>query len=131
MKKFISVKLASNIIITIFTIALGMHVLILLNILPHDFVWGGRVTSKSNLLVLETISIVLQLLFIFIIAVKAGYILKGRFKRTVIIGTWTIFGVMLLNTIGNLASFSSLETIVMTPLTIFLALLAFRLAIEK
>lgn len=131
MKKFISVRLASNIIITIFTFALGMHILILSNVLPHDFVWGGRVTSKIDLLILEFISIVMQLLFIFIIAVKAGYIFKGRFKRTAIIGTWTLFGVMILNTIGNLASISSLETIVMTPLTIFLALLAFRLAIEK
>ena len=42
MKNLISIRLASNIIITINTIALLMHVLILLNILPHDFVWGGR-----------------------------------------------------------------------------------------
>jgi hypothetical protein len=72
-----------------------------------------------------------QTLFISIIAVKAGYILKGKFKRTVKIGTWVMFGLMVLNTIGNLISSSGLETMVMTPITSLLALLVFRLAIEK
>ena len=105
--------------------------LILLNILPHDFVWGGRVKSEADLIILESISIVVQTLFISIIAIKAGYLFKGKFKRTVNVGIWVFFGIMVLNTIGNLASISGLETMVMTPLTIVLALLLYRLAIEK
>jgi hypothetical protein len=131
MKKFISKKLAGIVFITISTIALFMHVLILLNVLPHDFVWGGRLKSEENLILLESLSIIVQIIFISLIAVKAGYLFKGRFKRTANVGTWVIFSIMLLNTIGNLASNSALETMVMTPVTIVLALLAFRLAIEK
>ncbi|WP_342429593.1 hypothetical protein [Neobacillus sp. FSL H8-0543] len=130
MKKLISVKLTSNIIITINTLAILMHVLVLLKILPHDFVWGGRLKSE-DLIMFESISIIVQLLFISIIAVKAGYVFKGRFKRTVNFCLWVLFGLMLLNTLGNLASSSGLETIVMTPLTLVLAFLVFRLAIEK
>ena len=131
MKKLISIRLASNIIITINTIALLMHVLILLRIMPYDFVWGGRLKSETDLIIFESISIVVQTVFISIIAVKAGYVLKGKFKRTVNIGTWVMFGLMVLNTIGNVVSISGLETMVMTPLTSVLALLIFRLAIEK
>ena len=131
MKKLISIRLASNIIITINTIALLMHVLILLRIMPYDFVWGGRLKSETDLIIFESISIVVQTVFISIIAVKAGYVLKGKFKRTVNIGTWIMFGLMVLNTIGNVVSISGLETMVMTPLTSVLALLIFRLAIEK
>lgn len=131
MKKIISIRLASNIIITINTIALLMHVLILLKIMPYDFVWGGRIKSEADFILLESISIVVQMLFIFIIAVKAGYVFKGRFKRAINISTWLMVGLMVLNTIGNLLSNSGLETMVMTPLTSLLALLAFRLAIEK
>ncbi|PLR69275.1 hypothetical protein [Bacillus sp. UMB0893] len=131
MKKIISIRLASNIIITINTLALLMHVLILLNLLPHDFVWGGRLKSEADLIIFESISIVVQILFISIIAVKAEYVFKGKFKRTVNVGTWVMFGLMVLNTIGNLVSNSGLETLVMTPLTCMLALLVFRLAIEK
>lgn len=131
MKKLISIRLASNTIITINTLALLMHVLIILKIIPYDFVWGGQLKSESDLIIFESISIVVQTLFISIIAVKAGYVFKGKFKRTVNIGTWVLFGVMVLNTIGNLVSSSGLERIVMTPITSLLALLLFRLVIEK
>jgi hypothetical protein len=130
MKKLISIRLASNIIITINSIALFMHLLILLKIMPYDFVWGGRLKSEADLIIFESISIVVQLLFITIVAVKAGYVFKGKFKKTVNVGTWVMFGLMVLNTIGNLASVSGLETMVMTPITCLLALLVFRLAIE-
>ncbi|MEZ2658686.1 hypothetical protein [Aneurinibacillus aneurinilyticus] len=131
MKKLISIRLASNIIIAINAIAILMHVLILLKIVPYDFVWGGRLKSEANVIIFESISLVVQILFILIIAVKAGYVFKGKFKRTLNVGIWVMFGLMVLNTIGNLASNSSLETMVMTPLTSVLALLVFRLAIEK
>lgn len=131
MKKLISIRLASNLIITINTIALLMHVLILLKILPHDFVWGGRLKNETLVIIFESISIVVQTLFITIIAVKAGYIFKGRFKKTANVGIWVLFSLMVLNTLGNIVSSSDLETIVMTPITFVLALLVFRLAIEK
>ena len=131
MKKLISIRLASNIIITINTIALLVHVLILLKIVPHDFVWGGRLKSEVHLIIFESISIVMQTLFISIIAVKAGYVFKGKFNRTVKVGLWVLFGLMVLNTLGNLVSRSGLETMVMTPITCLLALLVFRLVIEK
>lgn len=131
MKKLISFRLACKIIITINTLALLMHVLILLKIVPHDFVWGGGLKTEAEVIIFESISIVVQILFISIIATKAGYVFKGKFIRTVNIGTWVMFGLMVLNTLGNIASSSGLETMVMTPITIVLALLVFRLAIEK
>lgn len=131
MKKLISMKIASYIILAINTMALFMHGLILLNILPYGFVWGGRLKKQEDVILFEMISILIQIVFISIVAVKAGYILKGKFKRTSNIGIWAIFAVMILNSLGNLASHSFLETVVMTPITILLALLVFRLAIEK
>ncbi|MED4071886.1 hypothetical protein [Priestia endophytica] len=131
MKNLISMKMASYIILAINTLALLMHGLILLNILPYDFVWGGRLKKQEDVILFEMVSILIQVVFISIVAVKAGYILKGKFKRTSNIGIWVIFGMMILNSLGNLASHSFLETVVMTPITILLALLVFRLAIEK
>ncbi|MCY8232554.1 hypothetical protein [Priestia endophytica] len=131
MKNLISMKMASYIILTINTMALLMHGLILLNILPYDFVWGGRLKKQEDVILFEMVSILIQIVFISIVAVKAGYILKGKFKRMSNIGIWAIFAVMILNSLGNLASHSFLETVVMTPITILLALLVFRLAIEK
>ena len=131
MKKLISIRLASTIIITVNTLALFMHFLILLNILPHDFVWGGRLQNKEDIIIFESISIIVQLLFISIILIKAGYILIGKYKKTANFFTWILFGLMVLNTLGNLSSNSDLEKWLMTPLTIVLALMVYRLAIEK
>ncbi|MCP8969554.1 hypothetical protein [Ectobacillus ponti] len=128
MEKWLSARFAGNSILAINTIILLMHVLILLGVLPSDFVWGGRLQRGSDLVLFESVSIGMQLLFIVLVAARAGYILQGRFIGAVRIGLWALFGLMVLNTAGNLLSLSSLETIVMTPLTAILAVLLFRLA---
>lgn len=130
MKKFISFKLASTSILLICTLALFMHILILFQVIPYHFVWGGRLNSLTELYIFESISITVQLLFLFVIAVKAGYIFKGQFNRVVNIGVWAMFVLMILNTIGNLASSTFMETIIMTPITASLALFLFRIGIE-
>lgn len=131
MKKVISVRLASTVIIAISAAALLMHVLILLKVLPYDFVWGGRLTTEADVMRFEIVSIVMQAFFLLIVAAKAGYVFKGKFTRTVNVAIWVLFAMMVLNTFGNLASNSGFETMVMTPVTIVLALLLFRLGIEK
>ncbi|MCM3788963.1 hypothetical protein M3221_11150 [Domibacillus indicus] len=131
MKTVLGTRMAGNIILAINTAALFMHILIVLNILPYDFVWGGRLKSQEDLIIFEAISILVQTVFILIVAMKLGYFLKGRFKRTVNVGLWTMFGIMVLNSVGNTASNSDLEKLLMTPLTVLLALLVLRLAIEK
>ncbi|WP_391559998.1 hypothetical protein [Robertmurraya sp.] len=130
MKKFISFKLASTSIITICTLALFMHILILFQVIPYHFVWGGRLNNSTDLFIFETISITVQILFLFVILVKAGYMFKGKFNRVVNMGIWAMFVLMILNTIGNLASTSFFETIIMTPITALLAILLFRIGNE-
>lgn len=130
MKNIISFKLASNSIITICTLALFMHILILFQVIPYHFVWGGRLNSSTDLYIFETISITVQILFLFVILKKAGYLFKGKFNRVVDIGIWAMFVLMILNTLGNLASSSFFETIIMTPITALLALFLFRIGME-
>jgi hypothetical protein len=45
------------------------------------------------------------------------------------VGVWLIFAYLLLNTVGNLASGVAFEKLLFAPLTLFLALCAFRLAL--
>jgi hypothetical protein len=131
MKSLISVRMTSNLLLLINAFMLVLHILIISKIVPHDFIWGGQIKSDRDLLRLESMAIFIQLLFIFIIALKAGYIFPGKLKRTANAGVWIIFIFMIINTFGNLASTSGLETLIMTPLTIVLALLTLRLALDK
>ena len=132
MKKLISAKLAGNILLAAFGLLAIFHVFVLLGIIPADIVWGGRIQGvPSNLLTLEAIAILVTLLFIVIIAAKTGYFQAGRLSGAVNVGVWLIFVYLLLNTLGNLASGVSFESLIAAPVTIILALCAFRLAIEK
>lgn len=132
MKKLISAKLAGNILIIILVLLAIFHVLILFKFVPSGIVWGGQIKDLStNLVTLELVSLIVTLIFIFIIAAKIGYINVGKFKKIINISVRIIFGYFVLNTFGNIASGVAAENLVFAPITILLAILTFRLAIEK
>lgn len=131
MKKRISARLSSILLIICNMIMLGLHILILLGIVPYEFVWGGQINSSASLIFYESIAIIVTILFIFIVSLKAGYLLAGKLKRTANVAIWVMFGYLLLNTIGNLASGVTAEKMIFTPITILMTLLVFRLAIER
>jgi hypothetical protein len=132
MKRLIDAKLAGNILLTAFGLLAIFHILVLLKVIPAEIVWGGQIQGvPSNLVALETTALVVSLLFMLIIAAKLGYVRAGKLSGVVTIGVWLIFAYLVLNTLGNLASGISFERLLFAPITIMLALCAFRLAIEK
>ena len=131
MKKIIPFKFAIYCIITILSIIIVFHLLVLFRIIPHDIVWGGRLKDVSQMLRYETSSIIINLLMIIIVAVK-GDILKWKTNKSIItILLWIMAGFFLLNTIGNLYAKNGLETIIFAPLTFILSILSFRLALPN
>lgn len=132
MKKWISARLAGNILLAALGLLFIFHVLVLLGVLPAEIVWGGMIQgTQTNLITLETIALAMTLLFMLIVAARIGYIQAGRLSGAVKVGVWLIFIFLLLNTLGNLASGVSFENLIAAPITILLALCALRLAIEK
>ncbi len=132
MKRFGGARLAGNILL----IALGLlalfHILVLLGVAPADSIWGGQINgAAANLLVLETIALLVTCVFAVVVAVKLDYFKTSRFRKAANVGVWILFAYLILNTIGNLASAASFETLIFAPITIALALCALRLAIEK
>ena len=131
MKKLISARLAGNILLAALGLLFVFHVLVLLGVLPAEIVWGGMIQGgQTNLIALETVALVMTLLFMLIVAARIGYIQVGRLSGAVKAGVWLIFIFLLLNTLGNLASGVSFENLIAAPITIILALCALRLAIE-
>lgn len=132
MKKLISAQLAGIILLAAFGLLFFFHILVLFGIFPADIVWGGQIRGvQANLVTLETIALIVTALFMIIIAAKLGYIQAGKLSGAVNIGVWLIFAFLLLNTLGNLASGVTFESLFAAPLTIILALCALRLALEK
>lgn len=132
MKKLISEKSAGNLLLISLGLLAIFDTLILLDILPPNIVWGGQIKDPTkNLILLELIALVVTFIFAIIIAAKMDYIKASGFTKAVNIGVWVIFVYLILNTLGNLASGVSFENLVFAPITLVLAVCAFRLAIEK
>jgi hypothetical protein len=131
MRKFISVDTTGNVLLVLFGLLAVFHILILFNLLPSTIVWGGRAGSSSSSRALLIVSLIFNVLFAMIVAAKIGYIEVGGLSRVINIFLWIIFAYLLLNTAGNLASSSSLEKLLFTPITIVAALLVLRLTIGR
>jgi len=132
MRKLISAKLAANILLGIYGLLIIFHLLVLAQVVPSDIVWGGQIGNlQTNLVALETVAVVVTAFFVVIVAAKVDYIQVGNFQKVIPILLWIIFVYSLLNIAGNFASGSSTEKWVFTPISIVVAFLVFRLAIEK
>jgi heme/copper-type cytochrome/quinol oxidase subunit 4 len=123
-------RLAANIAIIILSLIIVFHLLVIFGIVPYSIVWGGRLTSKFQMIAFETISFIINLIIILLVLLRVGYIKTSRTNLTRI-SMWVIFGIFVLNTVGNLFSASSLERAIFTPLTLLLALLTGRLALKR
>jgi hypothetical protein len=131
MKKIISGSTAALALITTLSLLIIFHFLVLINIVPYQLIWGGRIENKSQLLRFEVFSICINLFMILLVSIKGGF-LKIPINQIILrISLWIMFALFVLNTIGNLLSVNMIEKIVFTPLTIILAFLSLRLAIAK
>jgi hypothetical protein len=127
---FLNRKFAS--IASVFLLAnmIVFHILVLTEIIPFDLIWGGRLQSKSDMIVFESLSIGISLFIILIIMSREEW-LRLFNPKVALIGIWVVFGFFTLNTIGNLLAAEALERVLFTPLTFLMAVFTLRLAAKK
>ncbi|MFA7381621.1 MAG: hypothetical protein WC150_14280 [Bacteroidia bacterium] len=131
LKKIVSFHAAAKTVLSILSLVLVFHALVLTGFIPFDIVWGGRLKSREDMLVFESVSVGLNLLIVLVIAGHAGYLPLSFNKSISRILIWLITGLFLLNTIGNLMAVDPMEKFIFTPLTLVLTLLCYRVAGEK
>ena len=85
------------------------HLLILVSVIPFEITWGGRLKTVEEMYVFETISILINSFFIFILLQKGEYIIYSLGKKTVNIVLWIFFSIFVLNTIGNVFAKTNFE----------------------
>ena len=128
MRLFISVRLATNASVIILTLLLIFHLLILCRVISFGVVWGGKLKTVSEMVVFETVSIVVTLLMLATVCMAGGY-LKTKFNPAIIKGIlWAMSGLFLLNTMGNFLSMNRYEQVIFAPLTLLLSIFCMRLA---
>ena len=128
-------KIPYSIAIKTVLVILGMvfifHGLVLLEVIPYDMVWGGRLTSREEMVRFELSSLFINMFLAWIVASKAGYQKRILPDLLIHLFLWFFVVVFVLNTIGNLLAFNSLETYIFTPITLLLSVLLTRVAIER
>jgi hypothetical protein len=107
------------------------HLLVLVQIIPFDVVWAGRLKTVEEMVVFEMISITINIVLLVILLVKSNYVKRGARDQWVNLALWAFALLFLLNTIGNLFSKTSLETYIATPLTFVSFLFCARLTLAK
>jgi hypothetical protein len=130
MNKLITEKLASNIVISVLSLFVVFHVLVLTGFIPYNIVSGGRIKNNSQLLRFEIISIALNLLMLVVVLMKAKVFDVVINQKVITISLWVMAAFFILNTIGNLLSISDFERFVFTPLTIMLSVFCLKLALS-
>lgn len=101
MKKFIRAN-AINLFLGLLSMVIVFHVFILTKIIPYTIAWGGRLENDAEMYVFELISIAINLLIMFVLAIKAGYLTMKVSEKILDIVLWIFFFLFCLNTLGNL-----------------------------
>ena len=134
MKKIISFKKATQLSAIILSLLSLFHLAVIIGIVffdyvPIEFLWGGQMETKEELLQFEIISLVVNVFCVFIILIRSQFIKVSAllgFSRAVI---WLLFLLFLLNTVGNLIAESTFEKF-FALLTVVLSVMCLRIALE-
>lgn len=114
-----------RILTALFTLVIAFHILILTGVVPFSIVWGGKLQSKADMFRFETVSILVNTLFIVLLQVKKVCIEKGIRNRWITGMLWFFMVLFAANTLGNLFAESLLEKLVFIPLTFISAVLIY------
>lgn len=120
-------KIALHTLLLVLCSTLVIHILVLIQIIPYEIVWGGLLQSVQEMVVFELISIFIILILLVTLLIKGKYLKVNISDRILNVILWVYIIIFSFNTIGNLFAKTSLETILFTPLTILAVLLCYRI----
>ena len=117
-------------ILIILSFFLVLHFCIILKIIPRKIVWGNRLKSDKEMYRFETLSIIINIFFLFSILVHSEIWMINFSKITMSIILWIMTILFAFNTIGNILSKNRLEQRLFAPITILLTVFSLALALS-
>ena len=115
------VLIAANAATILFGLSIILQLLLAAGILPITMAWGGRQSELTTSLRIASLAAAVLLgFFIYVIRRRAGLMGDMPISTTIRVLSWTITAFDGLNTLGNIASFSTGEKILFTPISFLL-----------
>lgn len=131
LRNILSERIATAGLVTILSLVLMVHFLILIDIIPFTIVWGGRLNNREQAMKFETVAILATLLMLLVVVMRSVYLRKGFNPPVIRVFLWLMTAMFLLNSASNFFSYNIIEQFVFTPLTALLSLFSLRLAISS
>ncbi len=128
MQAFLNPDWIGHGLLIILGLLLLFHILVLLGVVPANIVWAGKLKNRSDLIKMESISLIVLSILIAIITQRLGYHQWWANPRYTQVGIWIFFALFLLNTLGNLTATTAFEKYFFGSLTVLISILLFLLA---
>lgn len=122
---------AARLLICLLLLVFVFHLCVAVGWVPNSIVWGGRIQSQEEFYLLEGVSLLINMAFIWVVAQSAAYIKSRIPPKGLKLVLFAMAGLYALNTLGNLMAINPLEKYLFTPLTLISAVLCLRLAIGE
>ena len=116
-------ELAQIGLISIYSLTIVFHLLVLMKVIPYKIVWGSRLKTDSDMYKLETVSVILNVFFLIVILSISNYIPFTINESVLTVLLWVMAALFLFNTVVNMLSKNRLEKLIFTPVTIILTIL--------
>ena len=116
-------ELAQIGLISIYSLTIVFHLLVLMKVIPYKIVWGSRLKTDSDMYKLETVSVILNVFFLIVILSISNYVPFTINESVLAVLLWIMSALFLFNTVVNMLSKNRLEKLIFTPVTIVLTVL--------
>lgn len=126
-----SVEFIGLLLMMIFGVLIVFHLLVISGVIPYDIVWAGKIQSRTELLRMETVSLILLGLSTAMVALKIRLININIPQLVIDVGMWVLLALFVLNTIGNFLAQSLVEKYGFSILTIIISYLLFKLTVRN
>lgn len=123
------IVIAQSGLLILLSLFLILHFIIIMKIIPYSLVWGGRLKSDKEMYRFEIFSVLMNILFIFVILLQANMVEIDFPKKIISYNLWLMTGLFLLNTAGNVTSKNKIEQMLIAPITILLSIFSLILAL--
>lgn len=115
-------RIAGNLATIFFAIAIVIQILLAAGILPISMAWGGTQQELTGgLRVASVIAAAVLFIFAYVIRRRAGLQDDKPPSRVIKVLSWLITAFLFLNTLGNFASQSQAERLILGPISLVLA----------
>lgn len=120
-----------NLLLIVFLLTVLFHLLVLTGVIPFSGVWGGRLETVQDMYRFEAVSILINILVLYVLIQKRKNLLEGSPNKVINVVLWIFMGLFLLNTVGNLFAESVVEKVLATPLTLIISVLIYLINRKK